>query len=435
MTRRAAFFIFAVAFVGYVFPIAYDLGYKPFFNYAAGQDLASTSMLPMRIMQHGDFLLDEYLDFFKQNWVSPGMIAQVNGHIVSRSPVGAAVLAIPFYGLPLGTGWIAKPPYSWLSYPWSAFFPAKFAAAFISACAVLMFFFCARELTDVGASAALALVFAFGTSLWSTATQGLWQQTPSVLLQTIAIWFILRGRRAGPAAVAPGAFFLSAATVVRPNNALPALLFTAYVFFEYREALLRWVLWAIPPALFFAAYNAIYNGSPFVFGYQEGFQVNMTAPQLDGILGLILSPSRGLFVYSPFFIFALVGAWLARRERDRRFYILAGLNILLGFVLISTFIPWDAGWGYGTRYMTDLLPYLTLFLIPVFKRLHGWSLGVFGLTAVYAAVVQSFGLWDYGARWHWHWANYQYDVWSVPENEPLFYLKQYVAMAQYFLSR
>jgi hypothetical protein len=434
-TQRAAILVFAVAFVVYVFPIVYDLGYKPFFNYTAGQDVASTSMLPVRLLQYGDFLLDEYQSFFKQNWISPGMIAQVNGHIVSRSPVGAAVLAIPFYGIPLGTGWIANPPQPWLSYPWSAFFPGKFAAAFMSACAVVMFFFCARELTDVRASAALAWVFAFGTSLWSTATQGLWQQTPSVFLQTIALWFILRGRRAGAAAIVPAAFFLSAATISRPNNALPALLFTVYLLIEYRSAFPRWVLWAIPPALFFLAYNAIYNGSPFVFGYQEGFQADMTAPQLDGILGLVFSPSRGLLVYSPFFAFALVGAWLARHESARRFYLFAGLNILLGTVLISMFIPWDAGWGYGTRYMTDLLPYLMLFLVPVFKRLRGWGLGAFLVMAVYAGIVQGFGLWDYGERWHWHWANYRYDVWNVPENEPLFYLKQYVAMARYFLSR
>jgi hypothetical protein len=74
-------------------------------------------------------------------------------------------------------------------------------------------------------------------------------------------------------------------------------------------------------------------------------------------------------------------------------------------------------------------------LIPVFKRLRGTSSFAIWAMAGYAAVVQAFGLWDYGVRWHWHWANYQYNVWDVAESELLFYLRQYVAMAQHFLSR
>ena len=433
-TQRAALVVFVVTFAVYVFPFAYDIFYKPFFTWTAAQDIASTSVLPIAILERGDFALDQFRDFYK-GFQNTYFVAEVSGKLISRSPVVAAVLAIPFYGLPLGTGWMTHPPNAWLVYPWSGFLIAKLAAAFITALAVLMFFFCVRELADARTSAALALVFALGTSAFSTASQALWQQTPSLLFQIIGIWFLLRGRRKGAYAVAPAAFFFSAATASRVNDGLAAMLFTAFVLLKYRAAFLRWVLWAIPPALFFFSYNAIYNGSPLVFGYQDGILQYTVAPRLDALLGLFISPSRGLFVYSPFLVFAIPGLWLAWRDRDRLFYVFCTLASAATILVLILWEYWDGGWGYGARMLTDVLPYLMLLLIPIFAQLQGLSRLTFWGFAVYAAVLQAFGLWDYGVRWHWHWANYQYDVWNVPESEPLFYLKQYVAMAQHFLAR
>lgn len=434
IVERNAFIVFLVAFVVYVFPFVYDLAYKPFFTWTAGQDIASTSLLPIVILEHGDFALDQFRDFFN-TFPNPGVVPEVNGRLISRSPVVAAVLAMPFYGPPLASGWIMHPPNSWLAYPWTGYFVAKFAAVFITALAVVVFFFCARELADAKTSLALAFVFAFGTSAWSTASQALWQQTPSLLLQTIGVWFLLRGRRKGANAVAPGALFFSAAAVSRISDGVAAVLFTVYVLVEYRAAFWRWVLWAIPPAVLFFAYNAIYNGSPFVFGYQDRFLEYVVSPQFGAALGLLFSPSRGLLSYSPFFVFALAGAWLARFEKNRAFYAFVCANVVIGVGLLSMFSEWDGGWGYGTRYMTDLLPYATLLLVPVYVRLQGIAQVIFWSMVVFAVILQGFGLWDYGVRWHWHWPNHKYDVWNIPENEPLFYAKQHVDMGLSFLNR
>ncbi|MCI0478021.1 MAG: hypothetical protein L0Y55_17395, partial [Anaerolineales bacterium] len=314
--QRVALTIFLLAISVFSFPPLYNLIHKPFF-WTAGQDIAAASFLPLVILERGDFTLEKYQEFFTKNWRSPYFVAEVNGRLVSRYPIAPAILAIPFYGIPLGTDWLAQPHRDWLIFPWSVFYPAKFAAAFITALAVVMFFFCARELADARTSVAVTLAFGFGTSVWSTASQALWQQTPSLLFQLIGVWFLLRGRHKGAHAIAPGAFFFSAATVARANNGLAALLFTLYVLIEYRSAIWRWIAWAIPPTVLAMFYNALYNGSPFVFGYQEGFTQTMAWLRVDGIVGLFLSPSRGLFIYSPFLIFAIYGAWLARRESAR----------------------------------------------------------------------------------------------------------------------
>jgi len=433
-TQRVALVIFLGTAIVYSFPPVYDLLHKPFF-WSAGQDVAAASFLPLVILEQGDFTFEKYQEFFTKNWRSPYFVAEVNGRLVSRYPIAPAILALPFYGVPLGTDWLFNPGRDWLVFPWSVFYPAKFAAAFITVLAVVMFFFCACELTDVRTSAAITFAFGIGTSVWSTASQALWQQTPSLLFQLIGIWFLLRGRRKGANAIAPGALFFSVATVTRANDGFAALLFTLYVLIEYRSAIWRWLGWAIPPALLAMIYNAIYNGSPFVFGYQEGFTQTMAWLRVDGIIGLFLSPSRGLFIYSPFLVFAIYGAWLARRESARLFYFCAAIIFVLSAYILSMFQNWDGGWGYGSRLLVDVLPYIAFLLIPVLPRLHGAARGAFWGTAIYAAIAQAFGLWDYGARWQWHWDNWTYDVWNIPENEPLFYLKQYAEMAGYYLNR
>jgi hypothetical protein len=42
---------------------------------------------------------------------------------------------------------------------------------------------------------AVAMVFAFGTAAWSTASRGLWQHGPSMLCLAVAAYLAMRSRR------------------------------------------------------------------------------------------------------------------------------------------------------------------------------------------------------------------------------------------------
>ena len=127
-TRRTALALFLVVAIAYQVPLVYDLLYKPFFNWAPGIDVASTTLLPLSLLERGDWTLDQFGDFYRQYYRDPYFIATVNGRTVSRFPVAGAVLALPFYGVPLATGWIADSGHTWLPYPWTAFMVAKGAA-------------------------------------------------------------------------------------------------------------------------------------------------------------------------------------------------------------------------------------------------------------------------------------------------------------------
>lgn len=433
-TNRAAALLFGVAFFIYLFPVAYNLLYKPFFTNETAIDVVPAALLPVALLERGDFYLDPFADFIRANYRDPFFVAQTNDHLVSRYPVIAPVLALPFYGIPLGLSWLIHARSDWLAYPKSALFLARLPAAFITALAVVMMFYCARELTNLRTSVALAIIFAFGTSVWTTASQALWQHTPGILLLLIGLWFVLRGTRAGAIAVVPGGLFVAAAVAARANNVFAALALTVYVTLKYRRATLAWVLWAVPPALLFLAYNSNYNGSPFVFGYQEGFVQSMSLVRLDGLLGLFFSPSRGLFIYSPFFVLP----FLALKDsalKHRAIYLLSGVVFAANVFVISMFKNWDGGWGYGTRLLVDALPFAILWLIPAVERLRGLSRLIFFALVAWAIALQMLGLWDYGEHWHWHWDNYAYNVWNVAESEPLYYFKQWLDWALHLMSR
>jgi hypothetical protein len=94
-----------------------------------------------------------------------------------------------------------------------------------------------------------------------------------------------------------------------------------------------------------------------------------------GLAGLTVSPSRGLFIFSPVMLVAAAGAikvWRAPLTGDSgmaaarvdvlllaRYSALAVLAILLTY---SKFIVWWGGHGYGPRYLTDAMPFAGLLL-------------------------------------------------------------------------
>jgi hypothetical protein len=122
---------------------------------------------------------------------------------------------------------------------------------------------------------------------------------------------------------------------------------------------------------------------------------------------VLLSPSRGLFVYSPFLLFALpplVGAW---RRRDRVAVLLRSLGLAtLALVLAyAVYAEWWGGRVYGPRFLTDALPALFVALaaglpgarLPrlAFAATAAWALLLYGAGAIaYAQTPSGGGVWD-----------------------------------------
>ena len=86
---------------------------------------------------------------------------------------------------------------------------------------------------------------------------------------------------------------------------------------------------------------------------------------LSGLGGLLFSPTRGLFVFSPFLLF-LVLAW-RHLPRERGLTLALSLGVILQILLYAK-TDWRGGASWGPRYMTDLLPLLMWMLARSHRR-------------------------------------------------------------------
>ncbi len=66
---------------------------------------------------------------------------------------------------------------------------------------------------------------------------------------------------------------------------ITAFVWTLFVLLYLRKALIPFVLWALLPLALVLWYNTAINGSPLVFGYQEGVVQFFSWPHEEAIVG------------------------------------------------------------------------------------------------------------------------------------------------------
>jgi hypothetical protein len=145
-------------------------------------------------------------------------------------------------------------------------------------------------------------------------------------------------------------------------------------------------------------YNLRSVGS--VLGGYSG--VTFVAPNLMRLLGLLISPNRGLFIYTPAAALALTGLVSWRRHRAAWIpYLAAGT---LGYLLLySSYVGWWGGHTYGPRFLIDVLPAFVLCAVPTVERLAPQRLGraVLIACATWSVAVQAVGAYcDYDSWNH-----------------------------------
>jgi hypothetical protein len=247
-------------------------------------------------------------------------------------------------------------------------------ASTIVALTAVLLFFTARLYLSAAGSITLALLFAFGTSAWSTASRALWQHAPAMLMLTAALYLLSRAATR-PALLPWTAAPLALGYFIRPTMGIVLALVGAYVLLHHRRQFPKWLLAAVIAAAPFLAYNlVIYHQllqSYFMLSLFLAPTPSNFARILSAFAGTVLSPSRGLFIFSPFLMFSIAGIWLAVRRKwmtPLTCYLAAAPA--LHWLALSDFVYWTAGHSYGPRLFTDVLPLLLFFLIPAFLWLR-----------------------------------------------------------------
>jgi len=246
------------------------------------------------------------------------------------------------------------------------------ASIFGAAAATIFFWLVFGQFQQLSVALTTTIIFSLCTSIWSTATRALWQHGPLVLMLVIAMLLLHRARK-HPALIQFVSLPLAMAYLIRPTASIPIVVLTAYVLALYPSWFLRYMCWAMLIGVPWIAFNlAIYGAilPPYYLGLSYAGESSLSA----ALLGNLVSPSRGLFTYSPVLLFALTGFVFALRETEERLLHLAYAAIVIAMLIAISSVPaWWAGHSYGPRYTTDFVPFLAYFTAFNFRALAGFA--------------------------------------------------------------
>jgi hypothetical protein len=334
-------------------------------------DSAWTFHVAASILREGNVNLDEYRPLM--NLELDYRLRIIDGHIYYYYPTATPLLVAPAVALinamlPLTHG---TDFYSYLAThapnARTADFEKIVASGIVALAAAVMYLIARRSL-PVGSSIGIALIFAFATSMWSTASRALWQHGPSVLFLAAALYLFLSAPQKTWSVLAIG-FILAFAYLIRPTNSLSFAFFGLYFWLNDRRRIWMFALGGLLVLVPYWVQNWITYGDIFPpYSYQLFERLATPIATVEALAGTLVSPNRGLLVFTPIFLFAIYGAYLtiARGGFGRTNLHLYILGILVShWVMMSLFEDWGGAWSIGPRYFVDVIPYLTYFLIPM----------------------------------------------------------------------
>jgi hypothetical protein len=221
----------------------------------------------------------------------------------------------------------------------------------------------------------VASFFAFGTAAWSTASRALWQHTPALLLLAVALLLLQRAsRRSQPLALAGAC--LAGAYVARPGCAAVVLSLSAWVVLLRPDRVLGFVGGAAAVVVPFVAINA-WQYDAVLPPYYDSLRVGSetAVPFAESLAMNLVSPSRGLLVYTP--ILLLLPWALRRAERsDLGASLRVAVTVgLVGHFLVVARYGSTAGAAYGARFFTEVAPLFVMLLVPLGEALVRRELG------------------------------------------------------------
>ncbi len=373
-------------------------------------DARPTERVAASLAQEADLDLDEYPE------VEEPFARTVDGHRVSIYPVLSAVLAAPLFA-------VARAFFA-LDETGTAVV-GKVAAALFSSLAAAVLFLTVGRRRPVEDAVLTAAVFALGTSLWST-SQALWQHPAAALFLSLAVLFVVRSGE-DPVWAGRAGLPLALAAAARHADVLLVAVLAVGIAIRRPRQIARLLLWASPPVAFVLLYQWMYFGAPWRHGF-SGTLGRFNEAWGVGHAGLLVSPAKGLLVFTPVVIVAALGMVRAFRRGERWLVGTLAAAAVAHWILMGRWSEWHGGASWGPRMMTDVLPLLFLFLPEGLDVLP--SVGP--VLAAVSVAAQALGAFAYDYRWE---RLYQprtplshAELWDVVRSPLVYYARRRVAI-------
>jgi len=381
-------------------------------------DPIPTTYLPVSILSKGNFELSEFKSLIKER-----VLVEVDGNIYSMYPVFSSVLVTPIYFVPFVLG-AFDPIYEFPQSDnikkkvWFIPYLGKFAAAILTSLSVMVFFSIMKIKFPDSNAMKYAICFGLGTSVWSINSQALYQHPANQLFLLLSIYFLLIEKKPKLYTSLAG-LSLALAVLARPFSLLFVLVITIYVLIDRRTYFTYLLGGTILPALLLLTYNFTHFGSIFETGYgEEAYQ--WTGNVFEGLAALLISPGRGLFIFTPFLIFGFIGMFKFLKNNVKDGLMIAlGVGIIVHLIAITRWHGWHGGNSWSYRIIVELIPFIMLF-IPYSEFSYSKNKKrIFKILVIYSIFIQFLGTSTFRSRrnnvWDWRLSSI---VWCLNETKP-----------------
>jgi len=296
---------------------------------------------------------------------TPYQLDRVDGNIAYCYPNGSSILSIPFVGAMNLLG----------VYPYTSDGRYNLAheeliqrllAALLMAGFTVVVFRTAVLVLSITPAVCIAVGTAFGTQVWSTVSRVMWSHTWLVFLGGLLTYELLKrernAERPNPVIVATLVAWMY---LVRPTGAVPIICVTVYMFLSCRNGFMHYALTGLAWFSGFVVYSWFTFGKLIPDYYLDSrTSISSFASIATTLPAILISPSRGLFVFVPasIFVFYLLARYWTTVPY-RRLALLSLSILAIQIVLVSLWPAWWGGFSYGPRLLADVLPWLALLAI------------------------------------------------------------------------
>jgi len=306
--------------------------------------------------------------------------AMRDGHFYCDKPVGLSALAVPVYAILHSGG-------RFFGYDWTI---QRMRYTLTILCvtlpSILLLFLLDRYWRGLGAAEWLVgvglLAYGLGSIAFTYSTQFVGHQLGAVL--AFAHFFLSRGfvgRVHWSKLLLAGALAGLGAITDYFSAFMHVTIIVSYI--TRIRSLTAWAAFLAGGVLAFSPlplYNLLAFGAMTKMSYgQEALPVfqtlhgtgffGVTRPRLESIFGLLISPAKGLFFFSPFLLLGLAGVTDLVRDRERkRDGIVIAVSIAVIVWLTLSVVDWRAGWTVGPRHMVSMLPFLATGVVEAVRR-------------------------------------------------------------------
>ncbi|MCX7018835.1 MAG: hypothetical protein NTY46_07585 [Candidatus Sumerlaeota bacterium] len=332
-----------------------------------------------------------------------------DGRISSHTPIGTAIYGALFFVFArvCGVRLVEE----------NVVYIDSFAASALTALSACMASWLTRR-QGRAASLFIGLACGLATASWSTASRCMWQHT-GAQFSLFAALCLLDGERKPVWRVVFGALMLGMTVWCRPYLAPACAIVLAFEVRHSRRAMIGGAAAGLAALLLWMACNLVLSGTLFgTYISVSTFRLNRGIEYWDRLWGSLVSPNRGMFVFSPLMLMAAscVPYYLWKWKLDPRMTMLA-LAASVAILGRGFLVGWHGGHSYGARTMLDSTPFLLLLMSP----LAAWMLtprravscvpiGLFALSAAiqFLGVARDYESWNIAMRMNmadnaWNW--------------------------------